>query len=120
MRFTALNGNGETLITRVYYSVGGGFVAGEATIARNAPPMSNIQLPLPFKSGQDLLNLSTEHRLHISEIMRENERYWHDDEIIDAKLDEILSAMHNCIERGTQTKGTLPRLGIKRRAPELL
>ena len=120
MRFTAFDKQGTTLMTRVYYSVGGGFVAGEATIARNAPPLSDVTLPLPFHSGDELLALCEKENLSISEVMRTNERYWRDDATIDGALDQLIDAMLACIDRGTKTKGVLPKLGIKRRAPALI
>jgi len=120
MRFTALNSGGETLLTLVYYSVGGGFVAGEATIARNAPPLSDTDLPLEFSSGDELLEQCEKYDLTVSQLMRVNERFWAEDEEIDAKLDTLIAAMAGCIDRGCHQKGELPTLGIKRRAPELL
>jgi len=120
MRFTALNSADEVLLTLVYYSVGGGFIAGEATIARNAPPLSDTLLPHTFTTGDELLEQCEINDLSVSSLMRENERYWAEDHEIDTKLDTLVDAMSGCIDRGCKQNGELPTLGIKRRAPELL
>ena len=55
MRFTALDAKGEPLRSRVYYSVGGGFVVDEeatgaagSTGPQGGPPVAPTWLPLPF------------------------------------------------------------------------
>lgn len=120
MRFTAYGQDHEILETRVYYSVGGGFVAGEETIARNAPPLSTITLPYDFHSGDELLSLCKDNDMSCSDIVRANERTYNDDATIDAKLDAIWDAMTNCVSRGCKASGELPGLGVKRRAPQIL
>lgn len=120
MRFTALDSSGKTLETTVYYSVGGGFIAGEATIARNAPPLNDIDLPHDFHSGDELMKVCADNAMSISDIMRANERTFNDDATIDAKLDAIWDAMASCVTRGCKTTGELPGLGVKRRAAILL
>ena len=120
MRFTALNAAGQTLDTTVYYSVGGGFIAGEATIARNAPPLSDVTLPYDFHSGDELLDICQKQGMSISDIVRANELVFNDSATIDAKLDEIWDAMASCVTRGCKSSGILPGLGIKRRAPIIL
>lgn len=125
MRCVAYGHDGEILYERNYYSVGGGFVvqgdvAGSAGIA--APVLPDMeQLPMPFRSGADLLLLSRVNRCSIADIMRANERHWRSDEDTAAGLARIWSTMRDCIERGCRTAGTLPGpFKVRRRAPELL
>ncbi len=62
MRFTAFDAAGAELAQRVYYSVGGGFVVSDE-VAADGSRMQAIApdttvLPLPFHSGDDLLQIT--------------------------------------------------------------
>src|SRR3546814_17214138 len=74
MRFTARGADGETLESRVYYSVGGGAIVDEATVARNAPPGGGWDVPYNFHSGEELLAIAARERLTIAEVARANAR----------------------------------------------
>ena len=82
MRFTATMTNGETEAA-VYYSVGGGAVVDEASVARNAPPEGAWDVPHPFSSGEDLLRIADRDHLSFADIARANERAVMTDEEID-------------------------------------
>ncbi|GAB3628013.1 serine dehydratase [Pandoraea terrae] len=124
MRFTALDVRGESLHLATYYSVGGGFVVGEALMT-NATPDSRSStdasgLPFPFRTAEELLALTRLHGLSIAEVMHRNERLWRDDGDTDAGLLEIWSVMQACIKRGCEAEGTLPGpLKVRRRAAAL-
>jgi L-serine dehydratase len=76
-------------------------------------------LPLPFHTGEELLERCREHALSITEVMRANERHWRNDASIDAGLMEIWAAMQACVARGLRAEGTLPGgLKVRRRAAE--
>jgi L-serine dehydratase len=120
MRFTAFDAAGQTLLQRVYYSVGGGFVVNEETADADRLVADQTRLPYRFCSGLDLLRLSEEEGLPIWEIVRRNERTWRSNEAIHGGLLHIWQAMQECVERGCRTEGVLPGgLGVKRRAPGL-
>jgi L-serine dehydratase len=120
MRFTALDGGGEALDSKVYYSVGGGAVIDEAAIARNAPPEGAWDIPYNYHSAEELLAIAEREGLTIAEIARANEQASLSDEEIDRRLDAISSAMSACIDRGIAIDGILPGgLKVKRRAPAL-
>ena len=68
MRFIALDAAGAELATGTYYSVGGGFVVGEDR--RIVPDLT--KLPLPFRSGDELLELCEREKTSIAGIMRRN------------------------------------------------
>ena len=55
MRFTAYDDQGEALQTRVYYSVGGGFVVDES--ARDGDVVVDDPTPVryPFSTAEELL-----------------------------------------------------------------
>ena len=119
MRFAATTADGG-FETGVYYSVGGGAVVDEAAVARNAPPECAWDAPYAFSSGDALLALAGQEGLSIAEITRANERTALSDEEIDRRLDAIVAAMSDCIDRGMAAHGVLPGgLKVKRRAPAL-
>ncbi len=124
MRFVATDAAGAELVTGTYYSVGGGFVVsdepqpGGGTEKRIVPDLT--PLPLPFRSGDELLALCEREKTSIAGIMRRNERAWRSDADIDAGLLRIWQVMQACVRRGCETPGVLPGgYKVKRRAPEL-
>ncbi|HJV50163.1 MAG TPA: L-serine ammonia-lyase [Noviherbaspirillum sp.] len=120
MRFTAYDAAGVELRSKVYYSVGGGFVVNEdaAGIDRIVPDTTT--LPYPFKSAAELLALCRQHGLTISQLMLENEKAWRSEQETRAGLLRIWQVMQECVKRGCEREGTLPGgLQVKRRAAEL-
>ncbi|MEP7299361.1 MAG: L-serine ammonia-lyase [Burkholderiales bacterium] len=124
MRFTAFDATGAELLTRIYYSVGGGFVVSDE-IAHDGSKQKVIApdttvLAHPFHSGADLLRLSAEQHCSIAELMRRNERHWRSDAEIDAGLLKIWAVMQACVVRGCATDGVLPGgFKVRRRAADL-
>ncbi len=124
MRFTAFDAAGAELLTRVYYSVGGGFVvsdevAHDGTKQKVIAPDTTV-LAHPFHSGTELLALASSERCSIAELMRRNERHWRSDAEIDAGLLKIWAVMQACVVRGCATDGVLPGgFKVRRRAADL-
>lgn len=125
MRFVALDAAGKELAERIYYSVGGGFivsdeVAADGTRQKVIAPDATV-LPLPFTSGDALLQLAAQQGLSIAQIMRRNEQHWRSDADIDAGLLRIWQVMQDCVKRGCAADGVLPGgFKVKRRAKALL
>jgi L-serine dehydratase len=125
MRFVALDAAGNELSERIYYSVGGGFivsdeVAADGTRQKVIAPDATV-LPLPFTSGDALMQLAAQHDLTIAQIMRRNEQHWRSDTEIDTGLLRIWQVMQDCVKRGCATDGVLPGgFKVKRRAKPLL
>jgi L-serine dehydratase len=124
LQFTALDAAGAELLTKTYYSVGGGFVvshdvAADGTAQKRIAPDTTV-LPHPFHTGDELLVLTEREQCSIAQIMRRNERHWKNDAEIDAGLRAIWGAMQACAERGLRSDGELPGpFKVKRRAPAL-
>ncbi|MDA3922958.1 MAG: L-serine ammonia-lyase [Salinisphaera sp.] len=120
MRFTAFDGQGEMIVERIFYSVGGGFVVepdadGQAELVEDATPQRFV-----FKNAAELLVHCERESLRISDVMLANELAWRDEAAIRAGLLEIWSAMTACIERGCHSEGVLPGgLKVRRRATRL-
>jgi len=94
-------------------------VAADGSKQKVIAPDATV-LPYPFKSGQDLLDLSAKYGISIAEIMRRNEHHWRTDAEIEAGLLKIWDVMQACVQRGCQTEGILPGgFKVKRRAAQL-
>jgi L-serine dehydratase len=123
LRFIGLDAEGRVLTARTYYSVGGGFVvseelASDGSAQKRIAPDTTI-LPLPFHTGDELLEQCVARGRSIAQVMRANERHWRDDDAIDAGLLEVWGVMQRCVERGLRSEGTLPGgLKVRRRAAE--
>ncbi len=124
MRFLALDATGNELSNRVFYSVGGGFVINEEMTADGSKRKTIVPdatvLPLPFASGDELLQVTRREGLSIAQVMRRNERHWRTDAEIDTGLLRIWQVMQDCVQRGCNTQGVLPgSFKVKRRAAPL-
>jgi L-serine dehydratase len=121
MTFTALDGEGRELIVRNYYSVGGGFVIGEATPSEApAVPLRIEQVANPFSTATELLRLCRESGKSISAVVLENELAWRQAPDVTRDALAIWGAMQACVKRGCEREGTLPGgLHVKRRAHAL-
>ncbi len=124
LRFTAFGADGQALMSRTYYSVGGGFVVSDEVAADGARQKviapDTTALPLPFHSGDELLQRCREIKGGMAQVMRINERHWRSDADIDAGLLNIWRVMQDCVVRGCATDGVLPGgFRVKRRAKAL-
>ena len=120
MRFSAIDADGNVLLEKAYYSVGGGFIMAHNHLAEQHIMEDDTQLPYPFMTAEELLQQCETHELSIAELMYENEKTWREPDEIHAKLDKIWGAMQACVERGLKTAGVLPGgLKVARRAPKL-
>ena len=120
MRFCATGDPGEELLSRVYYSVGGGFVADEASLAAGEAVGSAVDLPYPFASGSELLQLCQDSGLSISSLMLENEQCWRSEQELRDALLNLWQVMRNCVQRGCRTEGILPGgMKVRRRAAQI-
>lgn len=120
MQFTALDKDGNELLRKAYYSVGGGFIMSHSHLAKKHIMEDDTDVPHPFTSAEELLAQCKEHGLSTAEVMYANELTWRDRETIDKELDTIWQAMADCVTRGLNTDGVLPGgLKVARRAPKL-
>ena len=121
MTLRAEDTSGNLLLEETYYSIGGGFVLSQEEIdAGDTAAGSNVQVPYPFETAEELLQIGERTGLSISQIILENETAWRDPEEIKSGLRNLWAAMRSCIERGCRQKGVLPGgLNVKRRAEDL-
>ncbi|MGV8955015.1 MAG: serine dehydratase beta chain, partial [Cypionkella sp.] len=122
LQFSALDGDGQLLLRRIYYSIGGGFVVTDAELAavKHASP-DQADVPYPFAHALDMLDMAARSGLSIAAMKRANEEASRSRLALDGGIDEIWSVMSACIDRGLAQSGIMPGgLNVKRRAKAIV
>ena len=120
MVLIAFDATGHPLMTKSYYSVGGGFVVTHDSAGQPALVPDPQALPFPFKTGDELLQRCSETGLSIAQLMWRNELAWRDADAVREGLLRIWNVMQACVQRGIGVEGILPGgFKVKRRAAEL-
>jgi L-serine dehydratase len=120
MLFAATDGQGDGILERTYYSIGGGFVLGEDS--RGAPRIEAdaTPVPYPFDTAGELLGHAEKTGLPISGLMMANENVRRDEAEVRSGLLRIWQVMQECVEAGCEAQGVLPGgLKVRRRAAGL-
>jgi len=124
MKFHAFDADGNSLREARYLSVGGGFVV-TAGAANSQVIAAHDQLPFPFRTGRELLEMCRAEGYTVAQLMMRNELTWRSRPEIETALDRIWQVMQDCVSRGCgidypEADGDLPGpLKVRRRAPEL-
>jgi L-serine dehydratase len=118
MRFQAFSLDGEELANKVYYSIGGGFVADDAELSAPTDVREvSEELPFAFDTAEKMLRFGKDNNLSIRDMMMANESALQNEADVKAGLDKIWTVMRDCMERGMQADGILPGgLKVRRRA----
>ncbi|MEO8271110.1 MAG: L-serine ammonia-lyase, partial [Aureliella sp.] len=121
LRCSAFDSERNLLMSREYFSVGGGFVVEAHELHTGAEVETPAEeVPLPFTSAEDLLSICQREQLTIAEVIQRNELSFRSESEITCGLDEIWGVMRACIEAGCHSDGVLPGgLEIRRRAPAI-
>ena len=107
----------EERFAETYYSVGGGFVVKEGSFVGDK---SDLVLPFPVNTAEDLLHWCIRTGMSVSEIVMENENAWRPEIDTRKKVMAIWDVMKGCMYRGCHTQGVLPGgLFVKRRGFDL-
>lgn len=116
LTFQALLDDG-TAVSETYYSIGGGFVVQEED---TESVLSEIDLPFPVDTAQELMVWCMRTGLKISELVMENELSWRTEEDTKAGVLQIFHTLKDCIYKGCHTAGVLPGgLHVERRAAKM-
>ncbi|WP_145554028.1 L-serine ammonia-lyase [Yersinia bercovieri] len=108
----------ETLFSKTYYSIGGGFIVDEAHFAQQ--DSHAVSVPYPFNSARDLQKHCKDTGLSLSGLVMQNELALHSKAEISAHFAAIWQVMCAGIERGINTEGLLPGpMRVPRRAAAL-
>jgi L-serine dehydratase len=120
MTFTAFDKSGRELRGRTYYSVGGGFVVDEKAAGADRIKPDDTRPRYPFRTGDELLTITRETGLSISEVMLANEGSWRGADEVRTGLAHIWDVMCDCVRRGCENEGVLPGgLKVRRRAADM-
>ncbi|RZA26327.1 MAG: L-serine ammonia-lyase [Proteobacteria bacterium] len=120
MRFIAFDRDYTEIYSRVYYSIGGGFVVDEETAAKDKLSNEVVKVKYPFESAAELLAICKREGLTIAQLMLANEVCLRTEKDVLDGIDFIWQTMKDCIDRGCRSPGILPgKLKVKRRAPNL-
>lgn len=120
MTLQAFDDSGQELLSKTYYSVGGGFIVQENEDGEVALVEDSTKLPYEFHSAVELLKLCKEHDMSIAELMLENEKVWRSETEVREGILHIWKVMQECVANGTKNQGILPGgLKVKRRAANL-
>lgn len=124
MTFHLLDADGSLIDTFAYYSIGGGFVASETELRRTAnEPVNELtrqNVPFPFASASQMLDMGREAGLSIAEMKLQNECSDKPRSDVETGIDTLWSAMDRCMNRGITQTGILPGgLKVKRRAADI-
>lgn len=125
MIFKALDSTGEVVMEETYYSIGGGFVVdGDELKAMQHHRSQDLEVekmqqgyPYPFGTAEQMLQMGRESGKSIAQMKRANEIAHSGAAELTQRLDRVIQAMNDCIDRGLRMEGVLPGgLGVKRRA----
>ena len=123
MIFELLDEGGNALVSKTFFSIGGGFISTLEEIREVVAPLKMEAAgnhPYPFDTADRMMQMSAESKLSIADMKRLNEQKYMSDDELNRGLDEIWNAMCDCLERGLATDGILPGgLDLARRAKSL-
>ena len=124
MIFKAKDEEGNDLLERTYYSVGGGFVYSEEELLhleeRVEEKEKALDVPYPFNDAKELLEMSKVSGLTIAEMKVKNEISLRSEQELNEGIENIWAVMNQCIERGLAKEGVLPGgLDVKRRSSDI-
>lgn len=121
MCFSAYDASMHLLDSRVYYSVGGGFIVDSDSFNHTeSNDTASNPIPFLFTTAAELLAYCNETGLSISQILLANEKTKRSEAEIRAGILKIWETMNQAIERGCHGLGNLPGgLNVRRRAPAL-
>ena len=117
MQFNLWQDN-AVILTRIYYSIGGGFIRADGDETTDG--FIHPDVPFPFGSAEELLTIAKTEGRTIAQIAYANELAIRSAAEVDTGIAEIWTAMRQCVDRGLLGRGILPGgLAVKRRAADL-
>ena len=116
MKFSAFV-NEKEVATRVYYSVGGGFVVTETNAKNDKLKDSKKKLTNEFSTASELFTIADNRGMKISELILENEKCFRKSNQTSKQLKRIWKTMQKSVDRGLTSEGTLiGKINLERRA----
>ena len=120
MRLRATDAQGDVILSQVFYSIGGGFILTEQELQNGAATEEGAPVPYPFKSANEMMEMSTKSGKTIAQMKEANELSRRPRADLEAGLTRLWDVMNDCIDRGLARDGILPGgLSVKRRAKNI-
>lgn len=127
LQLAAYGADGEKLLERRFYSVGGGFVVEadaddfeHVTEKAELSSHEETKLPYNYANAAEMVAMARQADISLAQLVRANERVRRSDKDIDAALDHVWAVMSETIERGLSAQGDLPgHLHVPRRAKQM-
>ena len=119
MILKATDAQGDVILQETYYSIGGGFVltAAEQVEAGGSKAKARADVPYPFESGDEMMEMAAKSGLTIAQMKLANELKFRSKADIDKGIARLWEVMNHCISRGMEGTGILPGgLKVRRRA----
>ncbi len=119
MILKATDAQGDVILEETYYSIGGGFVltASELADSSGSKAKARADVPYPFETAAEMLEMARKSGLSIAQMKRANELKFRTSAELDAGINRIWQVMTDCISRGMKGEGILPGgLKVRRRA----
>ncbi len=119
MILKATDAQGDVILQETYYSIGGGFVltATEMAEAGGAKSKARADVPYPFETADEMLEMAKASGQSIAAMKRANELKFRTAAELDQGIAQVWGVMTACISRGMLGTGILPGgLSVKRRA----
>ena len=123
MTFEAWASDGNLLLRKEYYSVGGGFVVDEKSLKEYEDLKATRvdRVPYPFENANEMLKMARESGLSIANMKRANEIMSMDSGDLAFGIARVWDAMRSCVERGVREHGILPGgLKVRRRSAAIV
>ena len=119
LTITAFDAHGASLLSRTYYSIGGGFIRTEEDF--DAAQEEYPTPPYPYATAGELFAICEREGKSIADIVLANECFWRSEADVNARMAGIIATMRDAVERGCCADGVLPGgYNVRRRAPNLL
>ena len=113
----AWNAAGILLHEEVFFSIGGGAIRRRCEMEQG-PAAPARHVPYEFNTCAELMDLCRRENITIAGAVRCNEASLRPAQLVSHRVKQLCRTMHDAIERGTTTSGTLPGvLKLTRRAP---
>lgn len=123
MIFDLFDEKGNITISRIYFSIGGGFINSLAEMNELIAPikmLNSATCTYPFDDAKTMLTMANDHQQSIAQMKYQNELQYRIAQSIDSGLESVWKAMKACVENGLNNEGILPGgLAVKRRAHNL-
>ena len=119
MILKATDAQGDVILQQTYYSIGGGFVltAEEMADATGKKARARADVPYPFETAQEMLDMAAASGLTIAQMKHANELKFRSAADLASGIARIWDVMNACISRGMLGTGILPGgLKVRRRA----